>query len=227
MFFEGTEKSPVNEYWLFDHIFVLIKDPLPEDIDLAYVLREVESKVPSHLVYEVDSVYIGELTEFAEREINSFYRDGAIFITNQQIDNDDLMDDIIHEMAHAVESLHGLNIYMDRAIEEEFLGKRKRLYEILKNHDIIAKIGKRIVKQFLNVEYTEEFDTFLYKRIGYPLLTNLTMGLFVNPYAITSLREYFASGFEEFFMGDKKYIQKVSPQVYYKLIDLEDIKSEE
>lgn len=227
VFYEGAEKSPVSEYWLLDRIFVLVKDPLPENIDLPYILKVIAHKIPEHLTYEIDVIYIGEFIEFAEREINSFYKDGAIFVTNQQIDNDDLLDDIIHEIAHSLEALHGPIIYMDRKVEEEFLGKRRRLYSLLRNHDSSAKFGKKIRKQFLNIEYTKEFDALLHKKIGYPLLSNLTMGLFINPYAITSLREYFASGFEQYFIGDKKYLQKVCPQVYYKLSDLEDIKSEE
>ena len=227
VFYEGIEKSPVSEYWLYNRIIVLVKDPLPEDVNLPRVLKIIEQNIPKHLAHEVDSVYIGGFDEFIEREINSFYRDGAMFITNQQSDDNDLLDDMIHEMAHSVESLHKSKIYMDRAVEEEFLGKRRRLYSILKNHDTLAKASQKIRKQFLNVEYSEEFDMFLYKKIGYPLLSNLTMGLFVDPYAVTSLREYFAIGFEQFYMRDKIYLQKVSPQVYYKLTELEDIESEE
>jgi hypothetical protein len=37
------------------------------------------------------------------------------------------------------------------------------------------------------------------------------MGLFITPYAATSLREYFATGYVEYLMGDRSYMQKVSP----------------
>ena len=42
-----------------------------------------------------------------------------------------------------------------------------------------------------------KIDDFLYKDVGYALLNNLVMGLFPSAYAATSLREYFARGFEE------------------------------
>jgi len=225
--YEGSANSPVSEYWLYDKIFVLVKDPLPEYIDLPSILAMVEHKIPQHLAHDVDSIYIGEFDEFIEREINSFYKDGAIFVTNQQADNEDLLDDIIHEIAHAVEKLYQAEIYFDRLVKEEFLGKRRRLYHMLKSNNTLKKIGKGIGKKFLNPKYDKEFDSFLYKRVGYPLLHSLTLGLFTNPYAITSLREYFASGFEYYFLEDKIYLQKVCPQLYYKLTELEDLAREE
>ena len=65
---------------------------------------------------------------------------------------------------------------------------------------------------------------FLYREVGYPLMTSLTMGLFVSPYAATSIREYFARGFEEYYLGDRKYLTKISPMVYNKVQYLDDLK---
>ena len=50
------------------------------------------------------------------------------------------------------------------------------------------------------------------------------MGLFSTPYAVTSLREYFATGFEEFYIGDRNYIKKISPNLYNKLTYLDGLK---
>ena len=58
----------------------------------------------------------------------------------------------------------------------------------------------------MNVEYDEEFDMFLYEDIGYDKLATLMQGLFINPYAATSLREYFATGFTDFFMNSLSLI---------------------
>ena len=65
---------------------------------------------------------------------------------------------------------------------------------------------------------------FLYEDVGYEKLTFLTMGLFVSPYAITSLREYFARGLEEYYLGDRKYLTNVSPSVYNKIEYLDNLK---
>ena len=70
---------------------------------------------------------------------------------------------------------------------------------------------------FKESEYSANFDVFLYKDIGYEKLTNLTMGLFSSPYGATSLREYFANGFEEYFLGRRDYLPKVSPKLYMKI----------
>jgi Mlc titration factor MtfA (ptsG expression regulator) len=75
---------------------------------------------------------------------------------------------------------------------------------------------------FMDIEYSEEFDKFLYKQVGYDKLSSLMMGLFISPYAATSLSEYFATGFAEFYTNsDHKYLQKIGPSLYKKLILLQ------
>jgi hypothetical protein len=48
----------------------------------------------------------------------------------------------------------------------------------------------------------------------------MTRGLFVSAYACTSLREYFANGFEEFYLGDRNYLNTISPKLYSKIKNL-------
>jgi len=203
----------------FNKIQVFIKDSLPEDFDLNYVLRKIESVLPYYYVNNIDTLYIGQFGELIERETNAAYKDGALYVTNDQDDEEDMIDDVVHEIAHAVEELAGEEIYADDKIEVEFLGKRKRLASILKseNYDISQY-------NFLDSQYSKKFDMFLYKEVGYPLMTSLTMGLFISPYAATSLREYFARGFEEYYIGDKKYLTNVSPSVYNKIEYLDNLK---
>ena len=78
--------------------------------------------------------------------------------------------------------------------------------------------------EYKNPEYSKNFDNHLYFEIGYPYLTNVSVNLFYSPYAITSLREYFANGFEAYFTGDDIYrLKKVSPLLYNKLMYLSDV----
>ena len=70
---------------------------------------------------------------------------------------------------------------------------------------------------FYDPEYSAELDLYLYKEIGYENLASLTNGLFNSPYAATSIREYFANGFEEYFLGRREYLPKVSPQLFIKI----------
>jgi hypothetical protein len=201
-----------SEKLLFNKIVVFVKDPLPEGIKLDYILSSIEKKVPEHLTYGIDMIYIGDFEEFHERDTNAAYKDGALYVTNSQSDEDDMIDDIVHEMAHACEESYYSLIYSDRKIHDEFIGKRKKLFDILKQE------GYNItLKDFLNIEYSREFDEFLYKEVGYDKLTFFTMGLFVSPYGTTSYREYFANGFEHYFLNDPQYVKIVSPSVYDKI----------
>ena len=70
----------------------------------------------------------------------------------------------------------------------------------------------------MNKRYSAELDHFFYKTVGYDLLRPLSSGLFYSPYAVTSLREYFANGFEAYFMKeDIPRIKSVSPELYKKI----------
>jgi len=209
-----AEKSR-KEYQLFDDIFVYVKDQLPDHINLKNVLMSVERIIPYHLSKEVDGIYIGQFKDWNEREVNSMFKDASIFVTNQQDDDEDMIDDIVHEFAHSIESPMGDIIYIDGGLQQEFVGKRKRLYFLIKaeGHNITSE-------KFMNSEYDEKFDDFLYKKIGYEALSSIAMGLFITPYAATSLREYFATGYVEYLMGDRRYLLSMSPTLYKKIEQL-------
>ena len=106
------------------------------------ILKTVKKIVPEHLVYGLESIFIGQFEEIEAREMNAMYKDGTIYATNLQDDEDDLIDDIVHEIAHLVEDNLGHHIYDDRKVIDEFLGKRGRLYEILKSE------GYKIPKEY-------------------------------------------------------------------------------
>ena len=203
------------EKTLANRIPVVIKDPLPENINLDFILDLVEKTVPEHLLYGVDIIYVGQFEEFKDRGINAMYENGALYITNQQTDNEDMIDDIYHEIAHACEENYFSLIYADGKIQDEFLSKRKKLFDILSQEGYNVSMG-----DFLNIDYSEKFDELLHDEIGYEKLTFLTMGLFVSPYGATSFREYFANGFEHYFLEYPGYIKNTSPAVYEKVDSL-------
>ena len=207
---ESLRNSP--ERLLYSKITVFVKDPLPDNVDLDHVLSSVEKRVPEHLIYGIDMVYIGQFDEFKARDVNAVYKDGALYVTNDQSDEDDMIDDIVHEMSHACEESYFSLIYSDNKIQNEFVGKRRKLFEILKAEEYEVNI-----EDFLNIDYSKEFDEFLYREVGYDKLTFFTMGLFVSPYGATSYREYFANGFEHYFLNDSQYVKVVSPAVYDKV----------
>ena len=192
------------------------EDPLPEHINLRAVLDKIEEMMPAAYFRYVDAVKIGTFPEMIDRELNAMYLDGVLYISNFQASEEDMYDDIIHEMAHAVEDHNRELIYGDQRLMVEFLGKRKRLYSILKSQGYDVTM-----EEFLKVNYDEDFDMFLYQDIGYEKLNNLVMGLFPGAYSVTSLGEYFAVGFERFYMKEGKRLSKMCP-VLMKKIDLLD-----
>lgn len=195
-------------------IQVVIKDHFIENnIDLDVVMKDVASKVPEQYLEYIDYIIIGQFKELEKRSVNAAYMDGAIYVTNRQDDEDDMIDDVVHEIAHAIEERHAEFIYSDRNIESEFLSKRERLFHLLEaeGYDINFQ-------DFMEVEYSTSFDSLLYNEIGYPLLAAMSVNIFYSPYAITSLREYFANGFEAYYnVRDIERISKISPILFDKL----------
>ena len=209
-------EAHIVSYNLYD-IPVYFKDKLVDpDIDVQGALDEIESRVPAQFLYSIDSIFIGSFEDLDNKNTNAKLENGAIYLSNEQDSEDDMIDDIVHEIAHNVENLYGDTIYGDSSLEIEFLGKRKRLLQILQ-----AEYGpsavKSVIAGFLNPEYSEKFDEFLYSVVGYPSLVSLSMGLFVSPYSATSLREYFATAFEQYFLKDVEYVKTISPAAYRKI----------
>jgi len=196
----------------------LTEDPLPDSIDLRQILLDVAKRLPKIYLKYIQAVRIGIFEEMLERELNALYKDGVLYVSNMQDNNTDMLDDIIHEIAHAVEEHNHDLVYGDEGVFLEFLGKRKRLYELLKSEGYDVTI-----EQFLTTTYDYDFDMFLFQDIGYPVLETLTLGLFVSPYSVTSINEYFAVGFENFYMGEANYIKKICPILSEKLYYLDEL----
>ena len=200
-------------------IDVYIKDRLPEDVDPEFVFKYINARIPFHLTTGIDIIYIGQFPEMREREINAYYEDGAIYVTNIQDEEMDMIDDIIHELAHAVERNNDELIYGSGALQNEFIAKRRNLAPILSDMFDVPR------DFLINIEYDRDIDDFLYKTVGYDILNQMVVNNFISGYAVTSVSEYFARGFEEYFIGDKKLLKKLSPVLYSKidqLVHMED-----
>jgi len=216
---ESAERAKKNsrEKYIYGNKLVYIKDQLPYGFDIDYVLETVEKLIPKTFFENIDSVYIGKFKNLEDDDLpfNAKYKDNALYITNEQDSENDMMDDIVHEVAHAVEERFEDQLYSDFAIENEFKGKRNTLYHLLDQEGFEPSSDR-----FDNVEYDKYFDHYLYNVVEYPTLNTLATGLFYSPYAVTSLREYFANGFENYFLRDQNYLKKVSPRLYDKIVEL-------
>jgi len=207
-----------KEYYLYD-IPVFILNHLPEHIDIKNVLEEIKILIPYELFSGLEGVYIGEFPELKDRKIQAMLKDSVIYLSNfkehPEVTEEIIIKDIVHELAHLIEDKFYYEIYGDDIIEKEYIGKKKRLIDLLRANDIsFPGMGKL----FFSEEYVDELDEFLFDNLGYDNLITLTVGLFLSPYSVTSLREYFANGFEELYLGDENYLKDICPVLYKKII---------
>lgn len=200
---------------LFGSIPITVHNEISDKVDLSTVVATIEKLIPKSLLYHVDEISIGDFSFLNDREINGMYEGGTIYLTNVHDDTADMLDDLVHELSHAVESYLGDDIYADFQLETEFLQKRNTLYNVFKKYTD-HKVEK-FKSAFMNSEMDHRFDDFLYKEVGYVQLRDLIGGIFISPYSVTSLREYFGKAFEHFYLYDKEKIKKISPVLYSKL----------
>lgn len=223
---ESSSRSRRNskEQYLFGTIPIYIKPDLfflDGESNIGNVVDMVQKNIPPHLLSNVDVIYVGDFEEFEEKRFNAAYKDGAIYVINVQDNAKDMADDIVHEIAHSLEEKYFDLIYGDGRLQNEFLGKRERLFQILKANNENPQQYKNI---FHSLDYNDELDNFFVNQIGYKKLRSYIEGLFYSPYATTSVREYFARGFEAYFLfKDQKYLANSSPVLYNKLETLADM----
>jgi hypothetical protein len=217
-FIKSSQKrsiEEVGEYPLVGEVNIFITNPLPENVQISNVIATLKKRIPVAFLRLLDVIYVGHMPEFEKRKINAFTKDGALFITNKQDDEMDMIDDIVHELAHIVEDNYNQSIYGDDEIEKEFLRKREVLRRILKyeGYDTDNLVFKK-------VEYDSEFDSFLTNTVGYLKLRVFSQNIYASPYAATSLREYFADGFEDYYLGKSKSLKSISSVLHSKLEEL-------
>ena len=196
---------------------VIFKDTIEGDVDVEGSFIHVANILPEQYLKLIDVTYLGRFEFLENRDVNAMYVDGSLFISNVQDDAADLIDDIVHEIAHAVEDANLEFIYADGKVENEFILKRAKLKDILNYQGYAVEEFN-----FLNSEYNEQLDEFFYKELGYDVLEQLSINLYTNPYAATSLREYVASAFEEFYIGKPAFLKQLCPYIYKKLYTLHE-----
>ena len=106
--------SENKEYKLYN-INIYIKDKFKNKINLENVIEQLKSTLPESMFEEIDSMYIGKFEMLNDHDLNALYSDGAIYISNIQDNESDLIDDIVHEIAHSLETKYALLISLDPA----------------------------------------------------------------------------------------------------------------
>ncbi len=210
--------SERKRFNLTDNVEIIIKDKLPKNVDIAKIVDLLRKNIPDAFLRFLKNIHIGQYPILKKRNISALNHNFAIYIDNEQKNEKDIIDDIIHELAHCVEEKYSQLLYEDQFIVNEFLGKRNRLHDLL-----AAEEYELNYFDFLNLEYDKEFDDFLFKDVGYEKIENIAPTLFVRPYAATSLREYFATGFEEYYLKGPEQLKKISLQLYKKIRNFEKL----
>ena len=213
----GNALKNRNEFYLLSgQIPVYIINKLPSNINLDTILKNLEQNIPSSILNLIEGIYIGDFKELKDRNIQAMYKDGVIYLSSFA-DNPDtppelIARDICHELAHALEDSIGHDIYADGKIEKEYNGKKQKLFSLL------SFDGFHFAKEVLfEPRLVDKLDDLLYKEIGYDKLSMIIPNLFISPYSITSIREYFANGVEEYLFGDQNLLKKTNPALYSKI----------
>ncbi len=203
---------------LFNRIYVWEKDPVFDEVDIDFGLAQIVGKIPKSYFNGIDSIFIGQFPELINRNLNALYQDNAIYVSNSIMDTDELIKNIVHELAHSVEEQFRDLIDEYEQVQDEFFVKRRQLKKVLhlNGYDVDGQ-------EFENTEYDAKFDEYLYQHIGYPILHTLTANLFVSPYAATSYNEYFANGFEHYYLNDFTSVKQISPKLFLLLSKIESL----
>ena len=213
-------ESTKATHFSISNIEIFIKDAVQDpEVSVNRVVKAVVSKIPSHLMRKIKQIHVGQFEFLNSKDYEASYQNSKIFVTNKQSSEIDMIDDIVHEVAHSGEELHSDFLYSDKSIEKEFLAKRKNMWNVLKSKGMMLSLN-----DFMNIRYNHGLDKILYRDIGYPALSVLTASIFHSPYAATSLSEYFADGFEAFYMKEELgRLKGISPRLYNKIIGLSNI----
>lgn len=211
-----ANKHKNNNHFSYNGISILIKDQLKYELDFDELYGALDD-IPPQYFKEIDYIMFGQFDFLNSRRFNASYYDGAIYVSNLQENNSTVIDDIVHEVGHAVEEKYRNFLFSDGSIESEFLKKRAMLKSELKKSGF-SYVPSGIDKS----DYDHVLDQYFYDTIGYPVLTSITQNIYYSPYASTSISEYFANGFEAFYYHRDIYLKTVSPILFTKLESLEE-----
>ena len=126
-----TSNIEREEVIAFGNVEVQIVKPLPDDVSLAKVLHMISGLLPRNYYRGITKIQVDDHPKFANKEFNAMYQDGTLYVSPDQDNEEDMIDDIIHETAHHLEVVALSELYEDQKIINEFRKKRRELkYEL-------------------------------------------------------------------------------------------------
>lgn len=180
------------------------------------IIQDLKETLPSVCFRNLDYIVLGEFSYGKQKDYKAFYVDKKIYIDSSSKVNEELKSTITHEFAHHLENTIPELIYEDSELVNEFKDKRQTLQNKLR------KTNKKPNLDFDNIHYNQELDYYFYEELGYDFLSRFTYNLFSSPYSATSIREYFAIGFEIYFTKNNSndILFQTCPKLEQKLMEL-------
>jgi len=193
--------------------FIILNKGRFNSRDINHLLNKIESTVSPKSCEHITQIRLGNFPKLEKEDYKSYYKDGIIYLSNKEDFVEELLMNFLHELAHSFEKPYYDQIYGDGFLAKEFKNKRNQLKNVISMYEG----GRTPPFDFNEINYSKELDDYLANTIGYDKLWKYCAGIFTNPYAATSLREYFASGFEVWLKGEQNLLYRTSPVLYNKL----------
>ena len=114
-------KNKNKNTFYVEKIRVTIKDTtkrLPVS-DIKFAIEKSLSKIPSNLLTNVKEIQVGNFSFLKDRSLDAMYKSSRIYLGVHHKKAEQMIDDIVHEVAHSVEDVYQEQIYGDKKIENE------------------------------------------------------------------------------------------------------------
>ena len=201
---ESSSEVPMIEVY---NTMIHLEDPFIGDVSLEKIKSMISLRIPSSLFSYITSIRIGDFKHLEKRNAKAIFHNGVIYLTNKQASEKTVLEDIVHEIGHAIELKH--KKFIINNLSSEYLKKRKK---------VLGKMNSRGIdipdKYYAATTYDVEFDLFLSKKIGLAYIDNYCKNIMISGYSLTSLSEYFCEGLENYMFGDLFYLQSICPMLY-------------
>jgi hypothetical protein len=190
-------------------------------LNLSLIKDWIEANIPRKAFNDIIEVCFTNEAEYNERMINAYYdrESRCIFLSDKQENEKDCINDIVHELSHALQERYGQHVFMDGELKKEFVSKRMKMASVLHRagYDEIPR------RSYAMVEYSNLLDEYFFNIVGYQKINSLLGATFPSAYACTSLEEYYAEGFEAYYCKEngRSYLKKYCPVLFAKLSTLE------
>lgn len=170
-------------------------------------------KIPEKMYSNCTDIYIQPSEYLDDKGLDAISNKNIIKIDSSKISSDkDFIKTLIHELYHLYHTdLKQNNSESYKNVCDEYLDKKKIVLDKLKNDQRFYP-PKDVY--YSKLDYSRDFDNYLYNIIGYDNLYIRIIDIFPNAYSMTSVDEYIAICFEIFFFENQKWLSMYSPEVY-------------